>query len=108
MINAHDLFNKFTRDMDDVLLSQLERDLTETRYLNKSIIGATYDNSLLNEKLKMSFFAKHYMQSVELSDPEKVNGVFVANNYSRSLSTNGYGGAISYSVLQKLMLSFSG
>ena len=107
-INAHYLFNRFTRDIDDVMLSQLERDLTETRFLNKNIIGATYDNSLFNDKLKMSAFIKHYMQSVRLSDPEKVNGVYIANDYSRSLTTDGFGGAISYSVLPTLMISVSG
>ena len=107
-INAHYLFNRFTRDIDDVMLTSIERELTDTRYLTKNIIGATYENSLFNDRLKMSAFAKHYIQSVSLVDPEKVDGVYVPVKYNRSISSDGFGGAISYSLFRQLMISISG
>ena len=107
-ISAHYMYSSFTRDIDDPMLSDLERELTDTRYLSKNIVGATYDNNLFKDKIKFSAFIKHYMQNVELTDPEKVNGVFVPVKYERSITSDGFGAALSYSVIPELMILLSG
>lgn len=107
-VSLHYLFNSFTRDIDDIMLSQIERDLTDTRHLTKNILGSTYEGRFLREKLKMSAFFKLYLQDVKLIDPEKVDGVFIPNEYRRSINSHGYGAAFSYAVMNELMVTLSG
>lgn len=107
-LSAHYLFNTFTRDIDDVMLTAEERELTDTRYLTKNILGATYEGKLLKEKLRYSAFYKRYIQSVKLIDPEKVDGVYVPVSYERSVSAGGYGAALSYLITPEVMISLSG
>ena len=107
-INAHSLFHRFTRDLDDPMLTSIERELTDTSYLTKNILGVTSENSLFKDKLRMSAFAKRYMQNVSLIDPEKVDGIYVPRVYKRDLTSDGFGGAISYSITPQFMISVSG
>lgn len=55
-ISAHYLLNRFTRDIDDPLMPQAQRELTDTRYLTKNILGFTYENSLFDDRFKSSLF----------------------------------------------------
>lgn len=107
-INVNYLLNKFTRDIDDPMLSQTERDLTDTRHLLKGVLSATYESRYLKDKIRFSAFYKCYHQNARLIDPEKVDGVYVGREYTMAVNTNGYGGALSYTPMPELMITLSG
>ena len=107
-ISVHHLYNRFTRDIDDPLLSLTEQELTDTRYLTKNIVGATYETRQFDDKFKFSTFYKHYFQNARLIDPEKVDGVYVPVEHKAEISASGYGGTISYKFLKTLTIMFSG
>lgn len=107
-ININYLLNKFTRDIDDPMLSQLERDLTDTRHLMKGVLSATYESRYFNDKLRFTAFYKYYHQNARLIDPVKSEGVYVGREYSMNVNANGYGGALSYTPFSELMFTLSG
>lgn len=106
-IGTNFLYNRFTRDVNDPMLSAAEQALTDTRYMTKSILGVTYEGVWLEEKLRTTLFYKHYYKMVRLQDPLQVNGEWTANEYDSSMSAGGYGGAISYAVIPNAVLMFS-
>lgn len=103
-LTAHYLFNRFIRDVDDPMLLKIQRELMETRYLTKNIVGATYEGNWLKDKLKTILFMKHYGQHVELVDPVKVDNEYVPEKHDRSMSSNGYGVAASYELISGVIL----
>lgn len=102
------LLNMFTRDIVDPLLPVAEQELTDTRHLTKQIMGLSYDATMLNSKLKTSFFWKYYMQYVSLKEPVKVNNVLTQKTIDESVHKNGFGMAVSYTLrpLVQLQCSF--
>ncbi len=107
-LSVNSAYTKFSRDVDDPLLSTLEQQLTETRYIDKLTASVSYDVKLLDSKLKGSAFYKFFKQSATLTDPKTVNGEIVGVDYSNSTANSGYGGAASYAIHPKLILTFSG
>lgn len=108
-ISANILYNQFTRDVNDPLLPKLEQILTSTRSLTKNIFGASYENSLINDKLKLSIFYKHYMQNVQLTDPTyDDNGALQPLHFDKTTLGDGFGGAASFQITPKILLTFSG
>lgn len=108
-LSANMLYNRFSRDIEDSYIPEMEQRLMDTRYLTKSIYSFAYENRLLDNKLKNSFFYKLYHQKVELSDPvyDKNTETFKVNHIERSVSDQGFGGAISYELFPSLRLSLS-
>ncbi|WP_245949161.1 TonB-dependent receptor [Lutibacter citreus] len=106
-IGMHYFFNRFTRDVDDTMRPQSERDLTDTRYLTKQIASFSYESNFFDEKLKTNIFFKHYKQHVKLSDPIREGNTIASFEYERDINHNGYGVAISYAILPKLTLQTS-
>lgn len=102
------LYDSLVRDVDDVLLTQLERNFLDTRYLTKNIISISYESRYFNDKLNISTFYKKYLQNVKLSDPIKKDGVITSQIIDRSIASDGYGGAISYRLTPEINLTFSG
>ena len=108
-LSANMLYNRFSRDVEDSYIPEMEQKLMDTRYLTKSIYSFAYENRLLNDKLKNSLFYKLYHQKVELSDPiyDKDTESFKVNHIERSVNDQGFGGAISYEFIPALRLSLS-
>ncbi len=107
-IGAHYLFNRFTRDIDDPMLSQAERELTDTRRMSKNVAGVSIESKSFEDRLKLSAFYKYYHQRASLTDPEKVDGVYIGRKYSLSANASGYGGAVSFALFRQLTLQLSG
>ncbi len=106
-LNTNYLYNRFTRKVDDPMLSEAEQALTETRYMTKAILGFTYQGLWWKEKVRTTLFYKYYYKKVKVTDPKQVNGEWVADNYDSDMSSGGYGGAISYAVVPNLYVLFS-
>lgn len=108
-LSANMLYNRFSREIKDSYMPEMERNLTDTRYLTKSIYSFAYENRLFKNKLKNSLFYKLYHQKVKLSDPfyEEDSKSYKVNNIERSISDHGFGGAVSYELFPALRLSIS-
>lgn len=101
------LFNGFARDVKDPYLTEAEQRFTDTRKIRKVILSLDYNGKFLDEKLQTNAFYKHYIQSVRLTDPIMNNGIMEAEHISRSINDYGLGGALSYQLGQKLILTTS-
>lgn len=101
------LFNGFTRDVEDPYLTEAEQRFTDTRKLHKVILSLDYNGKFLNDKLQSNAFYKHYMQDVQLTDPIMNNGIMEAEYISCSINDYGLGGALSYQLGHKLILTTS-
>lgn len=108
-ISANMLYNRFSRDIKDSYMPEMEQKLTETRYLTKNIYSFAYENRLFKDKLRSSIFYKLYHQKVKLADPvyDKDSETFKVNHIEKSLSDQGFGGAVSYEVFPALRISLS-
>lgn len=106
-ISANAFYNRFTRDVEDPLLPSMEQMFTETRYLTKQIMGLTYENNLMDDKLKLSMFYKHYMQTLELTDPKIVDKEWTADHIDKTINEDGFGGAASFRVVPNVLLMLS-
>jgi outer membrane receptor protein involved in Fe transport len=107
-INLNYIYTTFTRDQDDAMLSQPDRDMVDRRYLTKSILSAAYESKFFNQRLKSSLFIKYYNQEVRLNDKVKNSrGEIVVNNYDKIVSIPGYGLAMSYTIVRNVMLTAS-
>ena len=108
-VSVNMLYNRFSRDIEDSYLPEMEQKLMDTRYLTKNVYSFAYENSLFESKLRSSLFYKLYHQKVELSDPiyDKDTESFKVKHIERSVSDNGFGGAVSYEFFPALRLSLS-
>lgn len=101
------LFNGFTRDVKDPYLTEAEQRFTDTRKIHKVVLGLDYNGKFLDEKLQTNVFYKHYIQGVRLTDPIMNNGMMEAEYISRSINDYGWGGALSYQLGRKLIMTTS-
>lgn len=101
------LHNRFTRDVKDPYLTAAEQRFMDTRYLNKSVASVAYDGKFLDDRLQANLFYKYYYQSVKLADPLMQNGVFVERKIARDIDNHGAGGAFSFRLTPKVMLTGS-
>ncbi len=108
IVSINYLFNRFTRDVDDPYWIQLERELSDTRYLTKAIMGLSYDASIIDNRLKSSLFYKYYMQQVKLKDFKIENKQTVADIHYRTTHNSGFGAAFSFRLIPKILLLLSG
>lgn len=104
-LNLNYIITDFDRDQDDAVLSDVERALIDTRNLTKSVFSGAYESQLFNERIKSSVFFKYYSQKMLLNDRIKErNGNFSNLYFDKQTGATGYGIALSYTILPKLML----
>ena len=106
-ISVNYLYNHFIRDIEDPMLPKAEQDLTETRYLTKQVIGATYENNFFDARLKTSAFLKYYIQHVKLKDPQYIDKELTTIEYDKSIKNTGFGFTASYSIFHNIMFQAS-
>jgi outer membrane receptor protein involved in Fe transport len=108
---ANYLTNSFKRDQDDAMLDKAERAMINTRDLNKSILGFTYENLAFENKLRTNVFYKHYFQKVSLMRPLRTTtgGVTSISTYQfdKKMDVGGYGLAISYELIPRVFILLS-
>ncbi len=106
-VSVNYLVSAFERRPDDPLRPKAERDLIDTRYLTKSILGFNYANVALAGKLKTSVFFKYFHQSVSLKDALRTRSGLTAYEYHAETNNTGFGLALSYVLHPKLTLMTS-
>lgn len=104
-VNKHNTFGinhistSFNRKPDDKYWVQTQRDLTDTRYLNKFTTGLYYQNNAFKEKLKTSVFAKSFIQKVRLKDIQRAfGGDLEPLIFNEVTNHTGYGVALAYAI----------
>lgn len=104
----NNLYNTIDRVDDDEIRTVLERNFMGTRNFSKSITSVTYEFNAWQNRLKASLFGKLYNQEVERMNPvvESINGVNtrVEDIAKKTISTEGYGIALSYVIIPKITL----
>lgn len=107
-INLNYIYSTFVRHQDDAMLTQLERDMIDSRNLKKSIFSAAYESKFFHQRLKSSIFLKYYSQDVRLTDRVlNRNGEIIVTNYDKVVSMPGYGLAMSYTIIPNVMFTGS-
>lgn len=106
-VGVNYLINDFTRKPYDPLMPAAEREFTDTRDLQKSILGLSYENQAFKQRLKTTLFYKYYTQTIGLSDPVRVNNVLTKLEFEKDINESGFGVAMSYTVIPKVMLTAS-
>lgn len=106
-LNLNYIYTTFTRDQDDAMLSQVDRDLIDRRYLTKNIVSAAYESKFFNHRLKSSLFVKYYSQELKLKDRVRRNGVVEETDYGKTVAMPGYGLAMSYTIVPNVMITAS-
>ena len=102
------LYSVVDRTDDDELKSVLERKFFGTRDLTKNISSLSYEFTALENKLRTSLFGKYYQQKIERMNPvvQTIDGIAtrVEDIVSSEVNTDGYGIALSYTVLPQLTI----
>jgi outer membrane receptor protein involved in Fe transport len=102
------IFYNIGRTQQDFMRSALERDFIGTRDLQKNITSLAYEMKAFNDKLTTTLFGKYYQQKIAKMDPalKEVEGknVRVAETLNSKKDATGYGLAVSYFVLPRLLL----
>ncbi|WP_422006944.1 TonB-dependent receptor [Roseivirga pacifica] len=106
------VFFDIARTQQDFKRSAVERDFIGTRDLRKNISSLAYELTALNNRFKGSVFGKYYQQRIDRMDPLLVeeNGeqVRTEDRVSSNRNTTGFGTALSYTALPKLIILASG
>ncbi|WP_198314230.1 TonB-dependent receptor [Alkalitalea saponilacus] len=99
--------NYFIRSSDDKLRAAELRNYGSENIANKQITGITYQNTLFNEKLRNSIFAKHYYNNLKQDRIEYNSGVLDTIRYSRPDDNWGYGATTSFAVTPAIRFNAS-
>lgn len=107
-ILINNLYSLIDRTDDDEKKSILERKFEGTRDLTKNITALSYEFQGINDRLKTTLFAKNYHQKIARINPEAatINGetVITTDEVNNTINTNGYGGALAFSILPNITL----
>lgn len=105
-ITGNFLHTRFIRDSHDPLKHVDIRNLEDTRFSNQSVIGLGYELKVLQERLKLSAFYKHFLQDVQVIEYKKENndaGIEL-NNVNREVQADGIGFALAYQLFPHILL----
>ena len=102
------LHTRFIRDSSDPLRHIDIRDLDDTRYSNRSILGFGYNVKFLEDKLETSLFYKYFNQNIQIIEYllEGSDEVLL-NDVERSVLARGLGATISYELFPKFIILIS-
>ena len=107
VIFSHSFFN-IDRTEQDEMRSAIEREFIGTRDLQKNISSLAYEVNVLNARLKGSLFGKYYQQKIDRMDPVLVmvddQPVRKEDRVSSTRNTAGYGAALSFTAIPKLVI----
>lgn len=105
-ITGNFLHTRFIRDSHDPLKHVDIRNLEDTRFSNQSVIGLGYELKVLQERLKLSAFYKHFLQDVQVIEYKKENNdaEIELNNVNREVQADGIGFALAYQLFPHILL----
>ncbi|PCH76232.1 MAG: TonB-dependent receptor [Flavobacteriaceae bacterium] len=103
------LHSRFTRNSEDPLRHIDIRNLEDTRFSNKNILGLGYTFQAFDKKLKMSVFYKYFNQNIRIIEYKKDNDVAAVtlNDVNRTVDANGYGFTVAYELVPNILLQIS-
>lgn len=106
------MYDAFTRDIDDPMLTNEQREVMDQRRYRKYILGATYQTELFDQRLKLSAFYKYYNVGAHLTELKYTHTPLVGSTlqpikHDRSLGYDGYGFASSIKVNDWALLLLS-
>lgn len=103
------LHTRFIRDSEDPLKHVDIRDLEDTRFSNRSILGLGYNLNGFDDRLKTSVFYKYFNQGIRIVEYRKQNDAAEVelNQVSRNVETNGYGFTLAYELFPKILIQAS-
>jgi len=100
-------YNSYVRSSDDEMQAAELRNYGSTNTITKQIAGATYQQILLDEKLRNSFFVKYYNNLLEQHRIEQSGSTYDTLNFRRPDDNWGYGAASSYELNDRVRINFS-
>lgn len=105
------MLNDFRRKSEDPMIPPAENAMREQRSFMKNILGLSFENLVLNQKLRTTVFGKGYFMERKAALRTKTgNG---ANQVINLIETNmttchySFGGAISFKMIRQLMVMMS-
>lgn len=107
VLSGNILYNRFARDVKDPFLTEAEQRFTDTRHLDKMVLGLSYDGRFWDERLQTSLFYKHYRQWVRLTDPVMKEGELIPEQISRNTKDHGFGGTLALRLSPHVTLTAS-
>ncbi|OEK09568.1 hypothetical protein A8C32_12760 [Flavivirga aquatica] len=109
-ISTNILHTRFTRDNEDPLRHVDIRNLDDTRFSNRSILGINYEIKALDNKLKTSIFYKYFNQNIRIIEYKRNDNstAIELNDVDRTVDANGFGFTIAYHLLPKVLIQVSG
>ncbi|UZR99638.1 TonB-dependent receptor [Chondrinema litorale] len=107
IVFSHAFFN-IDRTQQDEKRSAIEREFVGTRDLRKNISSLAYELTLIESRLKGNFFGKYYQQHIDRMDPilveESGESYRSEDRATSKRNTTGYGMALSFKLIQNLVL----
>ncbi|MEJ8803456.1 TonB-dependent receptor [Pontibacter sp. H249] len=107
VVFSHSFFN-IDRTEQDEMRSAVEREFIGTRDLQKNISSLAYEVNVFNTRLKGNLFGKYYQQKIDRMDPVLVmvddQPVRKEDRVSSTRNTAGYGAALSFTAIPKLVI----
>ncbi len=100
-------YNEYIRSSDDELQASEIRNHGSTNSITKQIAGVTYQQVLLEERLRNSFFIKYYNNLLEQNLISQNGTEFDTLDFRRPDDNWGYGAASSFELNPKVRINFS-
>jgi hypothetical protein len=103
------LYNKFTRNSEDPLRHIDIRNLEDTRFSNRKILGLGYEFKTFDNKLKTSIFYKYFNQNIRIIEYKKESNAAAVelNDVNRTVAANGFGVTLAYELLPNILIQVS-
>ncbi|PPK87842.1 outer membrane receptor protein involved in Fe transport [Neolewinella xylanilytica] len=108
-LTANVLHTYFTRDSEDPLRHVDIRDLEDTRFSSRSIVGLGYAYRSTDNRLKLSAFYKYFNQGVRIVEyrKESATAEVELNRVNRSVRADGFGVTAAYEVFPNVLVQTS-
>ena len=108
-LSVNHALSGFARTPDDPKRPQPERDMMDTRYSNKHILGLAYEFEQLEGKLNVTAFVKKYLQYVQVTEYQReFSGELVAVKGDSKNDYTGYGLVAAHHITPAIQLMVSG
>ena len=106
---ANFLYTNFTRDSEDPLRHIDIRNLEDTRFSERNILGLGYDFNTLDDKLKTSVFYKYFSQNIRIVEYLKANEAapIELNDVNRTVTAKGVGITLAYELFSNILIQVS-
>lgn len=111
--SINSFYDRFTRHIDDPMLTNEERAALDTRKYHKWIGSLNYDGRFLDNRLRTTIFYKNYRQGVQLTELHYTRDanrspILSPRKHDRQIADKGYGFTFAYRLLPEVNFTLSG